>query len=138
MELERELDTLYETPEASRKSSPLERNAEFHATSHEEPHFPLLNSRSGSIPLLCLERNADVPVTPQEEVSLNLKLERNTGVLSQYERHGFFHQLEIRPDSLTRIRMEPRESTHNTKGGLKPQLQIQEKPQVPNSTRLEA
>ena len=31
-----------------------------------------------------------------------------------------------------------RESTHNTKGGLIPQLQIRKEPQVPNSTRLEA
>ena len=28
------------------------------------------------IPLLCLERNPNVPVTPQEEASLTLKLDR--------------------------------------------------------------
>ena len=60
------------------------------------------------------------------------------GVLPHFERHGVPHPLEIRPDSLAPIRMEPRESTHNLKGGLIPHFQIREKPQVPKSTRLEA
>ena len=87
------------------------------------------------MPLLRLERNADIPVAPQEEAGLNLKLDRNPGVLPQFKRHGFPHPLEIRPDSIALIQMEPRESTHNMKGGLIPWLQIREKTQVPNSTQ---
>ena len=89
------------------------------------------------MPLLRLERNADIPVAPPE-AGLNLKLERNLWVFSLFKRHGFPHPLEIRPDSLALIQMEPGESTHNMKGGIIPRLQIQEQPQFPNSTRLEA
>ena len=60
-----------------------------------------------------------------------MKLERNLGVLPQFERHGVPHPLEIRPDSLALIRTGPRESTYNTKGGLIPRFEIREKPQVP-------
>ena len=109
----------------------LESNADFPTTTQEEPHFPLLSSRRGSISLLCLERNGEVPVIPQEEASLNLNLERSLGVLPQFERHRFPHPLN-KPDSPAPIRMEPRESTHNMKGGLRPRLQIQEKSQKPN------
>ena len=77
--------------------------------------------------------NANVPVTLQEEASLKLKLERNPGVLPQFERHGVPHPLEIRPDSLELIRTGPQESTYNMKGGLIPRFEIREKPQV-NST----
>ena len=50
-----------------RYPSPLERNAEFPATSQEEPLYPPLKSRWGSIVLLRLERNANVHASPQEE-----------------------------------------------------------------------
>ena len=34
-------------------------------------------------------RECRVPIPPQEEAGLKLKLERNPGVLPQFERHGF-------------------------------------------------
>ena len=61
--------------------------------------------RCGSIALLCLERNAEVPVAPREESGIFLTLEWNLGVWSQFESHVFPHPLEIRPDSLAPIRM---------------------------------
>ena len=61
-----------------------------------------------------------------------MKLERNPGVLPQIEKLRVPHPLDIRPDSLVLIRMEPRESTHKTKVGLIPCFLISEKPQVPN------
>ena len=59
----------------------------------------------GVIALLGLERNADVPVTPQEEAGIYLTLEGNLGVLSQLESHVFPHPLDIRPDSLAPTQM---------------------------------
>ena len=41
--------------------SPFERNSEFPATTQKEPHFPLIFSRWGSIPLLHLQRNPAFP-----------------------------------------------------------------------------
>ena len=77
LSVENELDTLYETPEASWDLYPHSRATLSFQLQLEEPCFPLLNSRWGSIPLLCLERNPEVPVTPQEEAGLTLKLNRN-------------------------------------------------------------
>ena len=59
----------------------------------------------GVIALLGLERNADVPVTPQEEAGIYLTLEGNPGALSQFKSHLFPHPLEIRPDFLALIQM---------------------------------
>ena len=57
---------------------PCERNTKFPTTTQEEPRFPLLISRWGSNPLVHLQRNPDVPDTPQEEAGLTLKLERKS------------------------------------------------------------
>ena len=85
--------------------SPLERTTEFPATSKEEPRFPRLKSRWGSIALLRLERNGDVPISPQEKAGIYLTLEGNPGALSHFESHLIPHPLEIRPDMLPPIRM---------------------------------
>jgi len=87
--------------------------------------------------MLNLERNADVPLTSQEEVSLYVKLERTRGFATNQETR-ISPSIPDEADSLVPILMEPRESTHNMKGGLIPHFLIREKPQVPNSTRLEA
>ena len=73
--------------------------------------------------MLNLERNADVPVASQEEVSLYVKLERTRGFATNQETR-ISPSIPDEADSLVPILMEPRESTHNTKGGLIPWLQI--------------
>ena len=55
-----------------------------------------------------------------------MEIGEEPGVLPHFERHGVLHPLEIRPDSIAPIRMEARESSHNPKGGLKPNFLIQE------------
>ena len=55
--------------------------------------------------MLCLERNADVPVSPREKAGITLTLEGNPGALSQFKRHIIPHPLEIRTDILPPIRM---------------------------------
>ena len=52
--------------------------------------FPLLKSRWGWIALLCLERNADIPVTPREEAGIYLTLEGNLGVCHN-SKATYFH-----------------------------------------------
>ena len=85
--------------------SPLKRNAEFPNTSQEDRRIPCLKSRRGSITLLGLERNADVCIAPEEEAGIYMTLEGNLGALSQFESHVFPHPLDIRPESLSPIRM---------------------------------
>ena len=138
LEIERELDTLYETPEASQDNCPHTRGMLSFLPQPKKCHFPPPQLKMRVDSLLRLEGNADVPVALQEEARLKRKLERNPGVLPQFERHRVPHPLVIRPDALAPIQMEPRESTHNMKGGLIPHFRIREKPQVPSSTRLEA
>ena len=121
---------------------------EIHVPTREECRVSCHNSRRALFSPPQVEMRVDspassgkvcnIPVAPEEEAGLNLIKERNPGFLPQFERHGYPHPLEIRSDSIAQIRMEPRESTRNMKGGLIPWLQIREKPQVPNSTRLEA
>ena len=138
MELERELDTLYETLEASRCTCPhlkgmlnfspqLKKSSVFPSSSRDEGQFPCF-IWEGMQRLRCPSRGGWSQLDKGEE----------PGSLPQFERHGYPHPLEIKSDSIAQIWMEPRESTHNMKGGLIPWLQIREKPQVPNSTRLEA
>ena len=87
---------------------------------------------------LHLERNNYVPVAPQEEAGLNLKLERNWGSFHNSKDTDIPIHLRYAMIHFVLIRMEIRESTHSTKGGLITRLQFREKPQVPNSTQLEA
>ena len=65
-----------------RYTSQLERNAELHATTQEEPRFPPLQLKmsvdspaSSGNPV----GNPDVAVAPQEKVGLTLKFERIPG-----------------------------------------------------------
>ena len=120
-----------------RYPSPLERNAEFPATSQEEPRFTPQ-----------VEMRVDCPASPGKEC-------RNSG---RNSRGGWYlPDTGGKPGGLVTIQ-KPRiststpdqalfpctnsnvslESTHNTNGVLVPWLLIRKDPQVPNSTQLEA
>ena len=108
LELERVFHTLHEIPEVSQDTRPYPRETpSFPPQLKKNPVFPSSTQDEGPFPCFVSKRMSTSNVSPQGEATLNLKLERNPGVLSQFQRHRFPHPLKISPDSLAPIRMSP-------------------------------
>ena len=138
LELKRELDTFYETPEASRDTRSHSRGMlSFWPKLQKSPFSPSQLEMRDDSPA-SFGKECQRPCHYSRGGRSQVEIGQELGVLPQLERHGFPHPLEIRPDCLAPIRTEPRESNHNMKGGLITRLQIREKEQVPSSTRMEA
>ena len=105
LELERVLDTLYETPEVYPDTRPNSRGTlSFPPQVKNSPIFPSSSRDEGQLPYFFWKGMPSSPHTSRRGWYL-FDLEWNPRDLSKFGSHVFSHPFESRPDSLALIRM---------------------------------